>query len=321
VLIPNRERVLVELLREIAAERGIEMLTFSWDWIILLRKGGLSRHVYGYNFDLNSAAAQMIAGDKTAVSDLLDFHGVPHVEHRLFLHPRLAGYVSADGNWEAMRAYAERCGWDVVCKPKDGTGGHNVFRARGAAELERAVHKLLADDYAVSLSPFYPIEQEYRFIMLGGRCELAYAKQRPAVRGDGRSTLAELLAAALRSGTLPAEAAARALRDHAEQAGQVLPAGQSVDVNWKHNLGQGSRPRDIADAKLRRCLVDLARAAAEALRLTFASVDIIATGGRHLVLEVNSGIMMETYARTAAEGRLAAKAVYAAAVERMFAAP
>jgi hypothetical protein len=319
MFIPNRERILVELLREVAAETGIEMTTFSQDWIIHLRQGAVARHVYGYNFDLNPAAAQLIACDKTAASDLLAFHDIPRVEHRLFLHPRLSAYVDAGGNWRDMLAFAEQCGWDVVCKPKDGTGGRDVHRARGRLELEQAVHRLFESEHALSLSPFLAIDQEYRFIVLAGQCELAYAKRRPAVLGDGRSTIAELIAAAIKAGAMPAEVAARAIRDHEPRLDDVPPHGAVLDLHWKHNLGQGSRPHEIADAALRCRLTDLACRCARALNLQFASVDIVEVAARHMVLEVNSGIMMETYARTAPNGRETAKRIYAKAVKRMLA--
>lgn len=316
MLLPNRERILVALLREIAADSGIEMETFSQDWIIHLRRNGRARHVYGYNFDLNPAAAQLIACDKTAVSDLLAFHGLPRVEHRLFLHPRLSGYVDSAGNWGEMLAFAERCGWDVVCKSKDGTGGRDVHHARGRLELELAVQRLFESEHALSLSPFLNIRQEFRFIVLDGRCELAYAKQRPTVLGDGRSTIAELIAAGLKTGEMPADVAARAIRDHEPNLHNVPAAGELIDVHWKHNLGQGSRPRQIADA-LRERLTDLACRCAGVLNLRFASVDIVQVADQHLVLEVNSGIMMETFARTAPDGREIAKRIYAKAVEKM----
>ena len=49
----SQERYLVKLLREIAAESGISMTTFSYDWLIRLEKDSLVRHIHGYNFELS----------------------------------------------------------------------------------------------------------------------------------------------------------------------------------------------------------------------------------------------------------------------------
>src|SRR3972149_10142216 len=116
----NNERILPALIRELAAEQGIQLTGFSQDWILRLEKDGRARHIFGYNFEINSATAQLIAGDKAAISDLLTHRGKPVVEHKLFLQPALSGYVSADGNWAAMRAYAEAPDFSLVCKPNEG---------------------------------------------------------------------------------------------------------------------------------------------------------------------------------------------------------
>ena len=67
------------LLRQVCAERGIAITGFSSDWVLCLQREGAAAYVFGYDFPLNSATAQLIAKDKCATSDLLAFHGVPHV--------------------------------------------------------------------------------------------------------------------------------------------------------------------------------------------------------------------------------------------------
>lgn len=316
---PNRERALVSILRQLADERGIEMTALSYDWILRLRKGQVVRHVYGFNFELNSATAQLIADDKSAVADLLALAGVPHVEHKLVLHPKLAGYVPTDGNWTQIMAFARRHGLDVVCKPNDGTGGREVYRATSPAELELAVHRLLETNRAACISPFYAFQNEYRLIMLGGTCELAYAKDRPTVLGDGKATVLELILDAAKAGHIAATVAARAIRDNETHLADVPEAGEPLAVNWKHNLGQGSAPRDVDDPALLAKLTDLAGRCAATLNLTFASVDLADVAGRLLVLEVNAGIMMESYVHAAPDGWEKARRIYGRALEMMFA--
>ncbi len=316
--LPNRDRALVALLREIAEERGIQMTTFSQDWIIRLEKDSVTKHVFGYNFELNSATAQMMAGDKSAVSDLLQFKNIPHVEHRLFLRPRLATYVSSEGNWDGMMAYAGQHKFEVVCKPNVGSGGAEVTRIQNQLELEQAVHRLFVTTRSICLTPFFQIENEYRVFVLAGECELVYVKKRPTITGDGRSTLFALIEKQKSAGKISQEVAADAFTNHKDRLDEVLNEGSQFPLNWKHNLAQGAYPEIVEDETLLGKLESLALESAAALNIQFASVDIIETEGRFLALEVNSGVMMESFVQLRPDGRQKAKAIYAKAVDLMF---
>jgi glutathione synthase/RimK-type ligase-like ATP-grasp enzyme len=314
----NNERKLVPLLREIAAERQINFTTFSQGWIIRLEKAGLVRHVYGYNFGLNPATAQLIADDKSAVSDLLAFKEVPHVDHYLFTHPRQSHYVASAGNWPAIIEFAQRHQYQVVCKPNDGTGGRDVYLATNPLELEQLVHQLFETHRAICLSPYHEVEAEYRVIFLNGAAELIFAKRRPAIRGDGRSTVIDLIAAQVDDGTLPPTVAARAVDKHGTRLNEILPDGSRMRLDWRHNLEQGARPEVVEDQSLWARLEQIATAGARELNIHFASIDIIQSQGQLLILEVNAGVMMEKFIRLAPDGYVRAKAIYARAVEAMF---
>jgi len=311
--ITNRDRILVTFLREICAERGVSLTSLSGDWIFRLQSGAQTSYVFGYDFDLNSATAQMMGDDKAAAAEILADAGIPAVEHRLFHSPQMAGYVPYEGNWATMLDYFQTHGRDVVCKPNDGTGGRDVSRAQSAPELETAVHRVFAKTRAVCLSPFLPISAEYRVYVFRDVARIAYGKERPAAVGDGRSTLLELI---LADPDLTAALSAR-LRGSGEAAVRELdfsavPAeGEVVLLNWRHNLGQGSRPCLLPDSDTRLPrLTELARAAARALCIDLAAVDIVDVADQLLVLEVNCGIMMESFARSSAENRERAKRFY-----------
>ena len=107
------ERTIVRALREIASEHQLVFSSFSHDWLIRLESEGRARHVYGFNFDLNSAASSMIAGDKAGLSKLLSSKSIPHVEHEFFLHPRYSSFVSDHGNWERAINYADARDFEV----------------------------------------------------------------------------------------------------------------------------------------------------------------------------------------------------------------
>src|SRR5436190_23450757 len=94
----NADRAVLRIIREAAAERGVRVESHGEGWILRLSRPGPGgetvRFLYGYGFDLNSAATHAIACDKAATAECLAAQGIPCVEHKLFLHPRMAPYVA-----------------------------------------------------------------------------------------------------------------------------------------------------------------------------------------------------------------------------------
>jgi len=313
----NNHRILVQILHQIAGEKKIKMTTFSQDWIIRLEKDGLVKYIYGYDFDLNSASVQLIAKDKSAVSDLLEFNHLPHVEHQLFLHPRQAAYVSSAGNWSEILKFAQKHHFNLVCKPNQGTGGHGIFHTQDCLSLEKAVHELFTANRAISLSPFYDIKNEYRVYVLKNDCQLTYCKTLPNIIGDGRLSIADLIMAKSKQELTP-EVVKQAVQTYADCLDQIPKSGDSLSLVWKHNLGQGALPEIITNPTLLTRLKKLALACAQALNLSFAAIDIIKTDNKYLVLEVNSGIMMESFAMLSPQNHAIAKSIYTNAIDLMF---
>ena len=314
----NGRRVLIRALREIAAERGIAMSTFSYDWIVRLELAGRVRFVFGYDFDVNTSVARLLAGDKSAAAEVMAAAGLPCIEHRLLLRPQIAELIGAETNRDEAMAFAAAHGFRIVCKPNDGTGGIGVTRTGSSTQLERAIDELLIEHRAVCLSPRIDIDDEFRLIMLAGRCELAYRKWRAHVVGDGRSTLGALISAYEGGcGCDPSHAAHRIAYSDGQLAA-VPPAGSVHELTWTHNLACGATPQPIDDESLLERLTGLSDQAADALGVTFASVDIVRIGGELSVLEVNPGVMLERYARQAEHGYETAVRIYGKVVDRMF---
>jgi glutathione synthase/RimK-type ligase-like ATP-grasp enzyme len=317
---PNGERVLVSLLREIAAEGGYSLASFSHNWILRLEKEGRSQHIFGYNFEINSATARMMAADKAATADLLSNAKVPNVEHKLFLHPKLATYVSSAGNWDAMQAYAQKKGFPLVIKPNEGTGGEDIYKVDNPLELEQSVLALFESQRAISLSPFINIEQEYRVIVLDMENLLIYAKKRPQIVGDGQASVFELIEGLHQESQLSQGQVSRIIDSYKGALRQVPEDGQELVVGWKHNLGEGSKPLIVEDEALAAKLGKLAQSARKAINVRFASIDIVEVAGKLSVLEINAGVMMEYFTEHFPDQRAKVKAIYAKAVAEMFAA-
>ncbi len=314
------QRVLVQLITELAQERDITVHALSHGWILLLQKNGRTRRIFGYDFDLNDAVAQMLAKDKSATSLLLQFHNVPAVEHHLFLRPDIQDYVAQQGNWAALHALAEAHDYRLVCKPNHGTSGQDVYRVSSARELEWVMQRLFQEYRAVAVAPYYDIPHEYRVLWCDGEPLLVYEKRRPEVVGDGYSPLGKLVLQAFYQWPLGRETLDEIRALYGDEWNRVLPQGERRPLTWKHNLAAGAYPILDLPPDTRKHLIDLARKAVAVLGLRVAAVDIVYTrAGEWKVLEVNSGVMMEYFSRRHPEGRSIARRVYAHLLDRMFA--
>jgi len=309
----NSQRVMVNIIEEICVEENILCERFSYDWIFRLSKNGKIAHIFGYQFENNSATAQLICTDKCASSEILRSKGIPAVEHYFFISPDDLHYIGLEGNWPRMLELLKKYG-KLVCKPNEGTGGIDVFQVSSAVELELAVNSVFAHSRSLALSPFLPIDQEYRVILLNGQVKLVFSKTIQSLIGDGRSSFRQLLLQQNPSllETVPTG------EFNEDLLNKIPKSGEKIPLNWKHNLGQGAQPEIVADPSLVSQLSDLALRAAEAVNVRFASVDIIRTGGEFKVLEINSGIMMESFARLNTYNYQLAKSIYKEALEAIF---
>ncbi|QOZ06742.1 RimK family alpha-L-glutamate ligase [Bradyrhizobium sp. CCBAU 51765] len=85
--------------------------------------------------------------------------------------------------------------------------------------------------------------------------------------------------------------------------------------DWRHNLDAGARAVLLEDGGPRAACVKLAIAAARAIGIAFASIDIVRVEGAWHVLEINSGVMMEALGKLHPE---LVQATYHAALDRVF---
>ncbi len=306
------ERILVRLLNEIAHEEQIKLTALSHSWLFRLERNGVVKYVYGNNFDINLAASQKIVSDKAATSEVLNLAGVPHIEHHLFFNPDLESYCPPTGVWQGIMAYAKTFDYKVVCKSISGSGGIGVFFCEDMRGLEQATQKIC--EHGLVLCPYYEAEEEYRLVMLDGKCELAYSKKRPQLVGNGKDSFLELLAAWVQKRAV-SNLTAKNLIEENQKLLQYIPAsGEVIKISSKHNLSKGALPQPL---KITKKLDDIATTAVKALNMRFASVDILKTPEGLKVLEVNSGVMMDNYIRLVPEGYEKAKVLYRKVVKLM----
>jgi glutathione synthase/RimK-type ligase-like ATP-grasp enzyme len=311
----NTQRGLVSWVRSACDALDAHLEVLCDGWVLRLSRGQRTAHVMGYHFDLNPSAAAMVAGDKAAAAAVLAAAGVPAVDHALIVQPFKLDYLGGDGIGPRLDRLIQRWGLPLVVKPNTGTGGQGVQPVSDRRQLEQAVARQWQQRQDAAVGPWLDIDAEQRRVVLDQQVQLAYAKRRPEVVGNGRSTLMDLAAQAVAAGRVVPEALHR-LSGDPERAARVPGAGAVVPVVQLHNLAAGAVPEPLpieADHEPTR----LALAATAALGLRFAAVDVVRVGGRWRVLEVNAGVMLERYARLAQGGEGQARRIVAAAVGRM----
>jgi len=292
----NSKRMLVKILEELSSEMNFEVRFLSEEWITMICYNQKVHYIYGYEWGINSSTSQLIAKDKEATYEVLSQNHISAMEHKLFFNyhwqSRCAGKI---GCWaEIMRyARAHQLGSDyrIVCKPNRGTGGNDIYKITNQWELEYAVQRMFSKYRDLCLCPYYEIENEYRAVFLNGEILLLYSKERPYVIGNGKDNLAALVLDKYKEKGLPF------LADMEEELGVILGESEKRDISWKHNLGKGAKAVIVRDSELRNKLNEFVNRAADALGIIFASIDVAVIGGEFYISEVNSGIMIENFAR------------------------
>ena len=304
--------VFIDLLKEICEEKGFDLFLYSGDWIAIVKNSSSSSStIYGYNFSVNDAASAQVCQDKNATSAILESAGVPVVKHELFLNPTDAlveRLIPVTGSLSRIIAFASEFNFRVVLKPVCGTGGNGVMRANNCKEVEASAMLLFQKYHGIVVCPFLYILREIRVVVLNGQVRLVYEKKRRSVIGDGVSPVSALI-------LQQNEASLKSVSRHVDGCSSYIPQeGEEVPIEWRHNLGHGATPVLIADPDQRIC--DLAISTVNALGIRFCSVDIIETeAGHSSVLEVNAGVMMDSFLSSAdSRYRSLAKSIYTDAI-------
>jgi glutathione synthase/RimK-type ligase-like ATP-grasp enzyme len=312
----NSQRIFVDAVKRYCGEHGISVDVRSQGWLIVMERGTRRHFAFGYDIGLNSAMAHRIANDKAATAEVLQLSGVDCIPHTIFLNPRLNEYVPAVGAWEAMLALLAQHPNGLVVKPNEGTSGKSVFRVTAKPALELAANRIFSTDPSLAIAPYVSIDDEVRVVLVDDVPAVVYSKNRPFVTGDGKRSLLELaldaLPAARRSTVLPGMIG----EFDRSELDAIVPAGERRMLNWRHNLESGATPILLDKGETREACVALAVNAAHAIGIRFASVDVVRVEGAWKVLEINSGVMMESLGKHHPE---LVYATYNTALDKVFA--
>lgn len=306
------KNVFKEIIQEICNENNIKYKFLSKDWVIMLEKNGKMRFISGYKFDLNSHGIGLIADDKYALYEVLKHKNIPIIEHKIVYNKtNHLDYAIGCNTYEYVKDYFIKNNNHIVIKSNNGTCGNNVFNVTNINQIDDILDKIFINNYSISICPFYKIKNEYRVIMLNGENKLLYTKYLPVVVGDGNKTIRQLLLE-FNYGYFIDK-----LED--KKYDRVLANKEKFEYTWKFNLSQGSMAKKLEDNLLAEKLIELAKKVCNEINFKFGSIDIIETiDNELLVLEVNSGVMLENYIKLNPNEYKKAKDIYKEAIQMLF---
>ena len=301
-----------KMIYDICSELGIKCKLLSKDWIFMLEKDNKTRFLAGYKSSLNDHALGSVLDDKYALYDVLRAKGLQVCEYNIVYGNHVTeDYALGCNDFNYVKEYFNNHKQEIVLKPNDGTCGRDVYKITDLQDLEEKYNKLTKKHFSINMGPFYHIKNEYRFIVLNNEVKIAYCKNKPIVYGDGKKAVRELLR------EFNYNFFSTRLKE--EEYNRVLNVGEVFEYNWKFNLSQGAIATEIRDKDLYNKLEKIALNAVKAIELKFGSVDIILTEeGKALILEMNSGVMVDNYIEQFSDGYNKAKQMYKEVIKEMF---
>ncbi|MEK7434238.1 MAG: hypothetical protein AABZ74_13995 [Cyanobacteriota bacterium] len=305
-------RQISKIIKELSEELDFNVNFLSSNWIIELQKKEKISYIFGYDWELNSSSSQLISKDKVACYEVLNSKNIPSIEHKLFLNPQIQEYISSEGNWKEIIEYCEKYNYKIVCKSNTGSGGNEVFKIDNQKQIEIIINNLFNKNINVSLSPFYEIKNEYRVIVFYDEVLLVYKKEKDYVLGDGKKTVLELIQEKIKKISLIE------LDFIKNKLTYIVPENEKFEITWKHNLAKGAKASIVDNKELLEKLNILALKASQSIKINFASVDIVETENDFLIMEINSGIMMENFSKQGEKEYQISKNIYRKAINKLF---
>lgn len=284
-----------EIWADAAAHAGVPMRTRGDGWFEL-GVAGRSTWAHRATVMLDDVVTARRALERALVHRLLGEHGVPVPAHVLFgpgdLRPALELLAAADG--------------PVVVKPAAGTGGgHGISPAvRTPRQLRAAAGH--AARYASTLLAEVQVPGEmYRVLLLDGEPLDVIRRPAPRVTGDGRTTVAGLIARENRR-RLAAEGRAglQLLRPDLDAVATLAASGRGLrtkpaagePVVVKTSSSENGDRNEPASASVAPQLLAQCASAAGAAGVRLAGVDVVTAdprapldGRSGAVIEVNCG--------------------------------
>ena len=310
----SSEKPFFRIMDEICKEKNIKQDIISYGWITKLQKENVSKYIIGYQFDINSAISYNIAGDKFATFEVLKSSNIPTIEHRMIFNPQTRTKYYQNKFLNEAKELLKQNNNKLVIKANDSCKGKDVHFCSNDEEIESVVEKLFeSNNDTLSACPYIDISYEYRAIYLCGEILYIYKKKKPYVIGNGKNTIKELITQKF-SEDMKIDIC-RGL-----DVNSVPDDGEEITISWKHNLSSGAEPIIIDENdEFIKEVRNIAKKAGDALNIKFASVDVVVTEKKEvLVMEINGSVCMNKFVEIIPNGYEIAKSIYSKAVDKMF---
>lgn len=274
--------------RDIPYRRLTEGSLVQFGW------GSRQRRIQAAETDASSAIAESIAQDKSLTKTLLAAAGVPVPDGRC-VH-------DAEDAWVA----AQEIGAPVVIKPQDGNQGKGVaVNIQGRDQVLAAYEGANANGSGVIVERYFR-GHDFRLLVVGDRLVAAARRDPPQVIGDGRSSVAELVAV-INTDPLRGEGhgtsltririddiALATLATQGYDANSVPEKGVQVMLRNNANLSTGGTATDVTD-HVHPDLAASAVAAAQMVGLDVCGIDLVSQNV-YEPLDIQSGCIVEVNA-------------------------
>ncbi len=291
-----------KLIKKIGEELGIKVTLLSGNWLTILEKDNEIHYIQGYKFDLNNHGIGNILDDKGLFIDLMNYKKLPIVD-QLSIFQKY--------NKDEILDYFKKNNNSLIVKGCMGTCGTNVYLVSDEETLFNRMDMLLKKQDSISVEPYYDIINEYRVIILNNEVKVIYGKEKPIIIGNGKNSIKEL-----------AIDFNEFYKDNIKLINNpdyIPKPNEKIELDFRFNLSNGARLFYNIDEKLKKDIMDIAINVTKALDISFASVDIIHTkDNKLLVLEANSGVMMDNFIKQYPNGEEIAYNIYKEAIKLMF---
>lgn len=299
------------ILARLARKAGVRVVVeprYGYAGQVILRNG-TKRYFRGTNFDLNGLGASEIAKDKDYANFFLAAMGYPVIEGRAFFSPAWARIIKSRLTIRSAYAYAKKLSFPVIVKPNSLSQGSGVAKVYNRQEFLQAAKAICKND-RVFLVQRVVEGRDYRVVVLDGQVMSAYERLPLQVVGDGRATIAKLLARKQqqfkRQGRdIIINQTDWRISNHLKQAGLIkrsIPVkGQMVTLLDNRNLSSGGNAVDVTKRvhpSFRRLCARLVRD----MGLRYCGVDLMVDGNinqptrRYWVIEINAAPGIDNYA-------------------------
>lgn len=299
MLLPDLTRYARDAAEAIGAR--FEDLDSGHGYLFRISRGG--RFVLGGGggvcaYPVNSAAAFTISRDKAHTKSVLRAAGVKVIAGGLFFaHQRRVALRGPGREAEDAKVFAACMGYPVFCKPNTGSRGSFAEIVRGPEEFGDYLRRVAAEFESFLVEPVTQGD-EHRVFVLDARPAFYVTKAAPALVGDGRASVGQLLdalnTALLREGVSALPVAALEGRD----LDTVPSAGEWIALPGRRNLSAQGGIEAVSEAVPAQ-LADIAVKAVGALGLRAGAVDLFDVSAARdlsdiIVIEVNGNPGLKT---------------------------